>query len=268
MTHGSPYSRPRRRFGQHFLVRPEIARAIVSLASLDGSQTVLEVGPGRAALSHMLAGASKDLWLVEVDRDLCRHLREVFASQRHVHVVEGDILALDLDRLLPASSPAVVVANLPYNISTPVLMKLLDRPERFSRLVLMLQREVAERIMASPGTKAYGALSVIVRLVASVHTGFPVPPSAFSPRPKVDSLVVVVEPRMPPALASDELKTVRSVVRAAFSQRRKQLGNALAPLIPAPREVLDRLAIDPRRRPETLAPEEFVAVARAVAAQR
>jgi 16S rRNA (adenine1518-N6/adenine1519-N6)-dimethyltransferase len=267
MTRDSPI-RPRKRFGQHFLVRRDIARRIVSLAELSGTETVLEIGPGRAALTVMLADAAAELWVVEIDCDLSQHLREDFACRPHVHVVEGDILAIDLDRLLHASGPVIVVANLPYNISTPVMMKLVEKPDRFCRLVLMLQREVAERITAAPGTKAYGALSVMVQLVAHTRIAFAVHPSAFSPKPKVESAVVIVEPCWPPRLSAEDLARVRVVVRTAFSQRRKQLGNALAPLVEDPRQVLQHLGIDPCRRPETLTTDEFVAITRAFAGSR
>jgi 16S rRNA (adenine1518-N6/adenine1519-N6)-dimethyltransferase len=267
MTHDSPIH-ARKRFGQHFLVRRDIARRIVSLAELRGTETVLEIGPGHAALTEILADAAPELWLVEVDRDLSQSLRQRFAARPHVHVVEADILEIDLGQILPRFGPAVVVANLPYNISTPVLMKLLDKPERFQRLVLMLQREVAERLVAPPGTKTYGALSVMVQLVARMRVAFAVHPSAFFPRPKVESAVVVVEPCCPPRLSADELKRVRVVVRTAFSQRRKQLGNALAPLVENAREALQHLGIDPRRRPETLTADEFVAITRAFVGSR
>ena len=171
-------------------------------------------------------------------------------------------------RSCPGPCPAVVVANLPYNISTPVLMKLIEKPERFRRLVLMLQREVAERLTAAPGTKTYGALSVMIQLAARTHIALFVHPAAFSPKPKVDSAVVVVEPHCPPRLSAEELARVRIVVRTAFSQRRKQLGNALAPLVEDARQALQSLGIDPRRRAETLTPDEFVAIARTLAAPR
>jgi 16S rRNA (adenine1518-N6/adenine1519-N6)-dimethyltransferase len=171
---------------------------------------------------------------------------------------------MDLASLLQPDAPVAMVANLPYNISSPVLMKALDTPQLFSRMVLMLQREVAERVCALPGTKAYGALSVVIQLVASARAAFSVPPSAFSPRPKVHSSVVVIEPHDPMPLTPTERVAVRRVVRTAFSLRRKQLANALAPIIPHPREVLRELDIDPERRPETLPPAEFLRLARAM----
>ena len=260
--------RARKRFGQHFLVRPDIARRIVAAAELDGSETVLEIGPGHGALTDLLAAAAAELYVVEVDRDLARRLGEEHAARPNVHVVEADILEVDLVPMLGARAPVTVVANLPYNISTPLLFRLLDSPELFRRLVLMLQREVADRIAAPPGSKTYGRLSVTVQLVASVRPVIRVPSSAFTPRPKVDSAVIVIEPFHERLPDEAERRAVREVVRTAFSQRRKQLVNSLAPLTADPAKVLERLHIDPRRRPESLSVEDFRNLAGALAADR
>jgi 16S rRNA (adenine1518-N6/adenine1519-N6)-dimethyltransferase len=254
----------RKRFGQHFLVQPAIAERIVGLAELHDSAVVLEIGPGRGALTHLLAPRCRRLVLVEVDRDLSRQLETTFADRQSVEIVCGDILRIDLAPLLAPVAPVTAVANLPYNISTPVLMKLLEDPLLFHRLILMLQREVAERICAAPDNKSYGALSVVVQVVANPRIALRVPPSAFAPRPQVESAVVVIEPRRPAPLDARERRALRRVVRTAFTQRRKQLGNALAPLTGDPRAVLSALDIDPRRRPETLPPAEFVRLARAL----
>lgn len=256
--------RPRKRFGQHFLVDVSVARRIVALARLSGRETVLEVGPGRGALTRLLVREAARLYLIEIDRDLSRRLREEFASSPNVKVVEGDVLDIDLLELLPTDRPVVVVANLPYNISTPVLMQLLETPERFARLVLMVQREVAERLCGAPGSKAYGALSVMAQLVAAMRIALRVPPAAFSPRPKVESAVVVLEPHRDGQVSDAERHAIRRVVRTVFMQRRKQLGNALTPLTAHPHAVLRDLGVDPRRRPETLTVAEFVRLARAL----
>jgi 16S rRNA (adenine1518-N6/adenine1519-N6)-dimethyltransferase len=257
--------RPRKRFAQHFLTRTDTARRIVELARLEPSDTVLEIGPGLAALTDLLAAKASRVHAIEIDRDLCQRLRERFANEPRVHVEEADILDVDAGALLGSNAPAVVVANLPYNISTPALVKLLAEPQLFRRLVLMLQRELADRICAPPGSRTYGSLSVLVQLVASARVAFRVPPSSFSPRPKVESAVIVIEPFAEQPLDEPERSLVRRVVRTAFTRRRKQLGNCLRPLTPAPEELLRHLDIDPRRRPETLAVEEFVRVARAIA---
>lgn len=255
---------PRKRFGQHFLTQPAIARRIVALAGLDGTETVLEVGPGRGALSGLLLEHAARLVLVEIDRDLAAALRERYRDEPRVQVVEGDVLGLDLPALIGAAGAAKVVANLPYNVSTPVLMQLLETPSLFSRLVLMLQREVVERLAARPSGKDYGALSVMVQLVADVRTAFLVSPGCFTPRPKVDSAVVVIDPHRPQRLSPGTLQAVRRVVRGAFTQRRKQLGNALGTVTDDAHGVLARAGISPVRRPETLSPNEFVRVAEAM----
>jgi len=258
--------RARRRFAQHFLVQAGAAERIVALADIGVDDTVLEIGPGRGALTRRLAAITTDLRMVEIDRDLATRLAEEFAGHDGVTVVTGDILVLDLGQVLAGARSTVAVANLPYNISTPVLAALLEHPRRFRRLVLMLQREVAERVISSPGKKTYGALSVMVQLVARTRIAFTLPPGAFRPRPKVDSAVIVVDPLDPLPLPPSQVAGVRRVVRTAFTRRRKQLANAIAALTDAPRDVLARAGIDPRRRPETLEVDEFVAVAQALEA--
>jgi 16S rRNA (adenine1518-N6/adenine1519-N6)-dimethyltransferase len=261
----APYAR--RRFGQHFLVQPAIAERIVALAGLGGSETVLEIGPGRGALTDLLAARTRKLVLIEVDRDLAAALRTRFATTPAVEVIEGDVLRLDLAAHLGPFAPVTVVANLPYNISTPVLMQLLGTPELFSRLVLTLQREVAERICAAPGGKDYGGLSVVVQVVAAARIALRVPPGAFSPVPKVDSAVVVIEPRHPTPLDTTQRRALRHVVRTAFSRRRKQLQNVIAPLTDDPYGILAQLGLDPRARPETLSPADFVRLTETLTSQ-
>jgi 16S rRNA (adenine1518-N6/adenine1519-N6)-dimethyltransferase len=255
--------RPRRRFGQNFLVQPEIARRIVALAQLDGTQTVVEVGPGRGALTALLAAAARRLILIEIDRDLAADLRQRF-TEPHVEIVERDVLRVDLAALLGEDAPATVVANLPYNVSTPVLQQLLDSPHLFQRLVLMLQREVAERLCAAPDSKAYGALSVAVQLICRAEIAFIVPPGAFRPAPKVESAVIVLDPRHPPPLSALQRQALRRLLRTVFSQRRKQLANSLRALCNDPRAILAPLDIDPKCRPETLRPEDFLRLAAAL----
>ncbi|MBX3025665.1 ribosomal RNA small subunit methyltransferase A [bacterium] len=254
----------RKRFGQHFLVQPGIAERIVELAALRGDERVLEIGPGRGALTALLAARCARLVLVEVDRDLAAALRTRFAGTPHVELIEGDVLRLDLAEVLGRDAPATVIANLPYNISTPVLMQLLGTPELFGRLVLMLQREVAERLCAAPGGKTYGALSVVVQAIAEARIALRVPARAFAPVPKVESAVVVITPRRPPPLDAARRRALRGVVRTAFARRRKQLVNVIAPLSDDPRRALTALGLDPRARPETLTPAQFVQLADAL----
>ena len=244
-----------------------MARRIVDLAALgDGTERVLEIGPGLGALTALLAERAATLWLVEVDRDLAARLQETYAAAPHVHVVEADVLALDCAALLGPGPRAVVVANLPYNIATAVLAALLAQAPAFARLVVMVQREVAERLRAAPGSKTYGALSVLTQAAARVERGFRVSPAAFVPRPKVDSEVICIEPHPTAPVRITDPAVFRRVVLTAFNQRRKQLGNSLAGTLPDPANTLRALGIDPARRAETLTLAEFAAIATAVAA--
>jgi 16S rRNA (adenine1518-N6/adenine1519-N6)-dimethyltransferase len=258
--------RPRKRLGQHLLADSGVIRRIVALAGLTGKESVLEIGPGLGALSEELARRCARLCLIEIDRDFAARLRDRFAASPHVEVVEQDVLKADLSVLCP--EPTIVVANLPYNISTPVLFRLLDHADRFPRLVLMLQREVAERIRAQPGQDGYGVLSVMVQFRARVRRGIHVDAAAFVPRPKVASEVVVLEPYERPPVTVTDPRDLRLVVRGAFQQRRKQLVNSLGTLTSDPRQILAAAGIDPTRRPETLSLAEFGRLADALSSRR
>jgi 16S rRNA (adenine1518-N6/adenine1519-N6)-dimethyltransferase len=253
--------RPRKRLGQHFLADPGVAQRIVDLAQLGGTETVVEIGPGLGALSDRLLQRAATLWLIEVDTDLAAHLQAKYAEELHVRVVCSDVLSVDFVILLGTGRPAVVVANLPYNIATAVLAHLLEQPPGcFSRMVLMLQREVVERLCAVPGTKDYGALTVFTQFAARVRPALRVPPQAFVPPPKVDSEVVIVEPYLQPPVDVHDPALLRRVVRAAFNQRRKQLANSLRSICTDPVATLRAAGIDPTRRPETLSLGEFAAL--------
>ncbi|HXQ22352.1 MAG TPA: 16S rRNA (adenine(1518)-N(6)/adenine(1519)-N(6))-dimethyltransferase RsmA [Candidatus Acidoferrales bacterium] len=256
--------RPRKRLGQHFLADSGVARRIVDLAALGGTERVVEIGPGLGALSELLVSRARELWLIEVDADLAERLRAAYAAQPQVHVIHADVLGIDFAALLGAGEPAVVVANLPYNIATAVLTALLAQHRCFTRMVLMLQREVVERLRAQPGSKTYGALSVFTQFAARLRPGMRVGAAAFVPRPKVESEVIIVEPfDRPPVDVADAAAFAR-VVRTAFNQRRKQLLNSLRPLCPDPSAVLRAARIDPTRRPETLSLAEFAALSDAL----
>jgi 16S rRNA (adenine1518-N6/adenine1519-N6)-dimethyltransferase len=255
--------RPRKRLGQHFLSDPQIARRIVQLAA-PHAERVVEVGPGLGALSELLVQSAGEIWLIEVDADLAQRLRSTFAHLLRVHVVEADALAVDFTALLGRGSPAVLVGNLPYNVATAVLAAALTQGRCFSRMVLMLQREVVERLVAPPGSKTYGALSVLTQFAAQVQAAFLVAPGAFVPRPKVDSEVVIVEPYATPPVAVTDAQLFRRLVKTVFTQRRKQLLNSLRSLCRDPAETLRCAGIDPKRRPETLSLSEFAALSNAL----
>jgi 16S rRNA (adenine1518-N6/adenine1519-N6)-dimethyltransferase len=256
--------RPRKRLGQHFLADTGVARRIVELARLNGTERVIEIGPGLGALTALLAERARELWLIEVDADFASRLRAQYAHAPQVHVVEADALRIDFAAMLGPGDPAVVVANLPYNVATAILATLVDRPACFSRLVLMLQREVVERLRAAPGSKDYSALSVYTQFAARLRPGLRVGPAAFVPRPKVESEVIVIEPYLTPPLAVADLALFKRVVRTAFNQRRKQLRNSLRPVCSEPTALLRGVNIDPSRRPETLTLAEFAALSNAL----
>ncbi len=254
---------PRKRLGQHFLADTSVARRIIDLAQLRGTEPVVEIGPGLGALTALLVERARELWLIEVDADLAARLQSQYADQPRVHVVRADVLTVDFAALLGTAEPAVAVANLPYNIATAVLTKLLEA-RCFSRLVLMLQREVVDRLRAQPGTKDYGALSVYTQFAACLRPGIRVGPEAFVPRPKVESEVIVAEPHAQPPVDVADPAVLHRVVRAVFNQRRKQLGNSLRALCSDPAATLRAARIDPTRRPETLSLGEFAALSDAL----
>lgn len=255
----------RKRLGQHFLEPAWVAKLVDAIAPRP-DQTFLEIGPGRGALTLALAPHVARLVAVEVDRDLARALRRKVPA--HVTIVEGDILDTDLESLLDEAAPARVAGNLPYNLSTPILFRLLamaDQGRRLRDATLMLQREVADRLGASPGSKTWGVLSACQQLRADVEKRFVLPPGAFRPAPKVHSAVVTVRYRpVTPAVADPS--AFDALVKAIFTQRRKVLDNALASFAAAhganAAAALAAAGLDGRRRPETLSIEELVALTR------
>ena len=261
--------RPRKRWGQHFLCDGGVAQRIVETAEIGRRSVVLEIGPGLGALTERLAAGAGRLYLVEIDPKLAARLIARYAGDERVRVLEGDVLALPLAEII--SEPAVtVVANLPYNIATPVLFRLLEVRRRFPRAVLMLQREVAARLAALPGGADYGSTSVLVQAFAEVRVAFGVSRRSFLPRPEVDAAVVDVRWNPGPRVDVGEIGLFREVVHAAFGQRRKMLRNALAGLASerglgpgAAAAAFVRAGVDPAARGETLDLEAFARLARA-----
>ena len=253
--------RRRHALGQHFLVDRDVAGRTVALAGLSPGTTVLEIGPGRGALTEVLLAHGLSVVAVEIDAELARRL-EARALPGLV-VVQGNALWLD-DLALP-EGPLPVVANLPYSTGTAILALLLRSPARFPRLVLMLQREVAQRVAAVAGSRSYGSLSVLVALHAEARLAFDVPPRCFAPPPKVESAVVRLDVEEAPRAHVPDEATFRRVVRGAFSQRRKTLRNALRGAFgdEPSRLLLERAGIDPGRRAQELDLAEFATLARA-----
>lgn len=263
------HGRARRSLGQNFLVDPNLQRRIVDAVGAGPHDEVLEIGPGRGALTLHLAGAVRRLVLVELDDDLAAHWARVFSHRPDVEVVHDDVLRVELSAVSADPGALKVVGNIPYNITTPILFHLLHRP-RPARIVLMVQKEVGERIVAEPGTGAYGALAVGVQSVADARLLFKVGRKAFRPVPGVDSVVLEIVPHDPPRLDLRDEEDLRTLTRAAFQWRRKQLQKTLRdhPDLGLSRERVDEveatLGLDLRRRPETLAPLDLLALARAI----
>ena len=262
----APRHRPRKRFGQHFLA-PAWAAKLVSAIDPRSDQTFLEIGPGQGAITRRLAERAAAVVAVEVDRDLAATLRA--AAIQRLTVIEGDILEVDLAGLgLPAGTR--VAGNLPYNISSPILFQLLDAQDRlnvFADATLMLQKEVADRLIASPGTKEYGPLTIFTALHARVTRLLTLPPGAFHPPPQVTSAVVRVQ-FLPAGQRPDVPAAFESMIRALFTARRKTVANGLkAPAGAAgttPADALTRAGLDPRRRPEQLSVDQLLDLARAL----
>jgi 16S rRNA (adenine1518-N6/adenine1519-N6)-dimethyltransferase len=260
--------RPKKRLGQNFLVHEGVLDSIMRLVEATAEDEILEIGPGLGSLTRRLLERARRVWAVEVDPKLIANLRQgILSSNPALELIEGDILELPLETILPPRR-IKLVANLPYSISTPVLFRLFELSERFSFLVLMVQREVAERMASAPGTKSYGALSVWCRIYGRIAAKVPVAPEAFFPRPKVRSMVLKIELHPSPLVTPEELPVFRGLVRAAFGQRRKTLQNNLTAWLKWPRDEVDRVlreqGIEPRRRGETLSVDEFIRLARAL----
>lgn len=257
---------PRKSLGQNFIKDPRVIERIIEAAGLSGDDRVLEIGPGMGALTLALAGKAGKVTAIEKDERVIEPLRNLLESCPNTEVVRADCLKLDF-RDFYSGKKLKVVSNLPYSISTPVLIKLLRDRDIFSSLVLMLQLEVGQRITALPGGRQYGSLSVLIQTYMDVKILFRVPPAAFWPKPKVDSVVLEFVPLPRPRVPLTDERIHERVLRAAFSSRRKMLGNSLRSLLSreAAESVLAACGIDRSRRAETLTIEEFALLANEVA---
>lgn len=252
-----------KRFGQHFLSDGKVLTAIADALELTGTETVVEIGPGRGALTDILVERAARLYAIELDRALAGILRERYAGRAHVQIVEGDVLHVELAAL--AGGPYVLVGNVPYYITTPILFHSLTPPPP-TRSVFLVQLEVARRMGAAPGSSDYGGLSVTLQASASVELVLRVPPSAFRPPPRVESAVVRMRPRAKPLVAPELAEPFRKLVQASFGLRRKQMRRVLRTVRGLDAEsaegILERAGIDPDARPETLSPEDFARLLR------
>jgi 16S rRNA (adenine1518-N6/adenine1519-N6)-dimethyltransferase len=263
---------PKRSLGQNFLADPNTARRVVALADLPAGTPVLEIGPGLGSLTLALLDAGHDVVALELDDRLAAVLRTVVADEaevtRHVRVEHGDAMAVDLEALLAtAPSPRACVSNLPYNVAVPVVVRLLEEADAVERILVMVQREVGERLAAAPGDPQYGAVSVKVAYFAEAQVVGLVPPTVFVPRPKVDSALVRLRRRSEPPVNVPSADDLFALVRAGFAHRRKMLRRSLAPVLgEATPDVLAAAGVAPTARAEALGLDDWAAVARSAAA--
>lgn len=259
----SDYPRARKRLGQHFLTDPRILGRIADALELTGTETVVEIGPGRGGLTEQLLARAARVVAIEVDRELVPILRAKFAGAA-LAVIEADVLTVALHEA--AGGDFVLVGNVPYYITTPILFHALRRP-RALRAVYLVQREVAERVIAPAGAEAYGALSANVQAVATPELLFRVPAGAFQPTPSVESAVLRVTPRAVPVIGADEEEGYRNFVQGAFGFRRKQMRRVLRTLAGidalTAEAALATAGVDPDARPETLSADKLAGAWRA-----
>lgn len=253
----------RKSLGQHFLSDRRARSRIVETLAPRPDETIVEIGPGRGALTDLLVERAGRVVAIEYDRALASILVERYAGDARIRVMQADVL--DVNLADAAGGAFAVVGNVPYNITTPILFHSLRRP-RPERAVFLVQREVADRMGAAPGTRDYGALSVNLQALTTVRSCFGVPSTAFTPRPKVDSSVVELVPLARPTVNPDEEQGFREMVQAAFGMRRKQMKRVVRGLVPATREsaegLLEDVGIRADARPETLTVGQFASLYR------
>ncbi|MGI6711309.1 MAG: 16S rRNA (adenine(1518)-N(6)/adenine(1519)-N(6))-dimethyltransferase RsmA [Bacillota bacterium] len=270
----------RKSLGQNFLIEPKFVDKIVAAAELEKDEIVVEIGPGIGALTQALATFAGHVAAVEIDHSLAAALREIFFYYPNITIFCDNALTVDFDEIARSvrgdnitNNSYKVVANLPYYITTPVIMRLLEGGYHYSSMVLMVQREVAQRMVAVPGTKDYGALSLGVQYYCIPSLITVVPRTVFLPRPKVESMVIKLEKRIQPPVELSDEKLFFLLIKAAFSQRRKTILNALnnSALLETKEQwerILEQGFIDAKRRGETLTIKEFAVLANLLAAKR
>ncbi len=254
--------RPIKRLGQNFLVDQHALRKIIQAANLQKDETILEVGAGLGSLTQLLAQSVKEVMAIEFDKRLIPALRAVLQNSQNVRIIEADVLKLDIEELVNRSAYSVV-ANIPYYLTSALIRKLLEVPNRAERIVLTIQREVAERILAPPGK--YGLLTLSVRMYGDPHIAGTIPASAFYPEPKVESAILSIQLQTSPRVHDELIPIVFKLAKAGFGQKRKQLRNSLSSGLGMNTEVVEQtllsVGIDPKRRPQELSLEEWTALA-------
>jgi 16S rRNA (adenine1518-N6/adenine1519-N6)-dimethyltransferase len=261
MSSSKIYPKARKRFGQNFLHDQHIISDIISSISPQKDQHLVEIGPGRAALTEPLSQSCKKLDVIELDRDLVPLLRARFINTEHLTIHQADALMFDYSTLVNSDHEQLrVIGNLPYNITTPLLFHLLDHAQLISDMCFMLQKEVVQRICAQPDSKTYGKLSIMVQYQCEVEQLFIVPPDAFDPPPKVDSAIIYLKPRSKMLGGDVAIEALNELVSTAFSQRRKTIANTLKNKVS--QQILLDNGIDLKQRPETISVEQYVAITR------
>lgn len=266
--------------GQNFIIEPSVIQRIVEAAGATPQDMVVEVGPGLGSLTQALAEQSGRLLALEIDSSLLAHLTQAFSGHTNVHILHADAMQADVNALIAEERTTaaaqgqnlapgfIVAANLPYYITTPLIMRFLEEAPGWRRLVFMVQKELAARIQAKPGGKDYGALSLAVQYRASARIAFTVPASCFLPRPKVDSAVIVLDVLSEPPVQTQDEGLLFAVIRAGFNQRRKTLANSLSSVLQLPKEqvaaALAAAGVAPSRRAESLGLAEFAQIADAL----
>lgn len=262
MSNSSRYPKARKRFGQNFLHDQQIISDIVAAINPQKGEHLVEIGPGRAALTKPLLESCDQLDVIELDRDLVPILQSKLADYKQLTIHEADALLFNYATLLTKDDEKLrVIGNLPYNITTPLLFHLLSQSHLISDMCFMLQREVVERICAQPDSKSYGRLSIMVQYQCEASQLFIVPPEAFDPMPKVESAIVYLKP-LEHFLGGDmPLEALNKIVTQAFSQRRKTIANTLKDMVTS--ELLLAVGIDLKQRPETITIAQYVAITKA-----
>ena len=250
--------RPRKRFGQHFLHDKGVIARIVGAINPQPADTIIEIGPGEGVLTHPLVTQCKHFHAIEIDRDLAGKLVTYYGQDPRVRIHQGDALKIDICSLTHPGEKVRLVGNLPYNVSTPLLFHFMRHIDCIRDMHFMLQKEVVDRIVAKPGNKSYGRLSIMMQMWCEVESLFDIGPGAFRPPPKVWSAVVRLQPRLQPLISSEKIPLLEQFGQRLFSQRRKTLRKILQGSVSV--DVLETLGIDSSRRPETLALEEIAAL--------
>lgn len=258
----SSYPQARKRFGQNFLHDDAVIDAIVAAISPQPQQHLVEIGPGRGALTAPLLASGSRLDVIELDRDLAPLLLEQFKDAANLTLHSADALQFDYRSLAESGEKLRIIGNLPYNITTPLLFHLLEQSDVIDDMCFMLQKEVVERICAAPGSKQYGRLTIMLQYQCAAESLFDVPPEAFDPAPKVHSAIIYLQPRREPLGGKVDSVQLNKLVTQAFNQRRKTIANTLKKLVTV--RQLANAGIAPEQRPETVTIEQYVQLTREV----